>query len=72
MNEIKCKRTAMSMTQKQLADLLGVEQNTVSQWECGVRFPRRGQLLKLSSILNCTVDELLRNETNSDKEVHLL
>lgn len=62
MNVIKCKRLEIGLTQKRLAVLLGTEQNTISQWESGKRFPRKAQLIKLASLLNCTVDELLRDE----------
>lgn len=62
MIEIKNRRSAMKMTQKQLAEYMGVKPNTVSQWESGVRTPRAGLLPKLAQILHCTVDELLRNE----------
>lgn len=68
MIEIKNKRTIMKMTQQQLADCIGVEQNTVSQWESGVRNPRIELLPKLAKILNCTVDELLGAEKNAHHE----
>lgn len=50
------------MTQNELAKLLNVKQNTISQWELGIRVPRADFLLKLAEIFNCTVDELLRDD----------
>lgn len=72
MNTIKKKREQRKMTQIELAGKLGITQGAVSQWEAGATNPSTGMILKLSEVLGCTVDELLRNETNSDKEVHLL
>ena len=56
---IKC-----GMTQEDLAKKLGVIQSAVSQWETGKSKPRADMLLKLAEIFGCTVDELLRSETN--------
>lgn len=59
MIELRKKRTERGLTQRQVADSLGVEPNTVSQWESGVREPRVCQLPKLAELFGCTVDELL-------------
>ena len=59
MIELKNKRIDRGLTQKQIADSLGVKQNTVSQWESGERQPSVGLLPKLAELLDCTVDELL-------------
>lgn len=56
---IKNKRILKGMTQQQLAESVGVKQNTVSQWESEERKPSVDLLPKLASILGCTVDELL-------------
>ena len=59
MIELRNKRMDKGLTQKQIADSLGVEPNTVSQWESGTREPRIVLLPKLAGLLGCTVDELL-------------
>ena len=59
MIELRKKRIDKGLTQKQIADSLGVEPNTVSQWESGAREPRIYLLQKLAGLLGCTVDELL-------------
>lgn len=51
-------REQHSITQKQLAEKLNVEQNTVSQWETGTRIPRTSTLVELAQILNCSIDDL--------------
>lgn len=55
-------RVRAGMTQCYLASLLGVSRSTIAKWESGQSKPRAGVLIKLSHILNCTIDELLENE----------
>lgn len=57
---LKEKREEQNLTQSGLATQIGVNQNTVSQWETGERIPRADKLVQLAQILGCTVDELLR------------
>lgn len=65
---IKKKRLSCLLTQAELATNLGVSQNTVSQWETGVRNPNIKLLPRIADILGCTVDELLRKDSSSDDE----
>lgn len=51
-------RKKHGMTQGELASLAGVQQNTISQWECGKRNPSVPALMNLSRILGCSIDEL--------------
>jgi transcriptional regulator with XRE-family HTH domain len=53
-------RKARGMTQADLAKLVGVDQSAVAQWETGTSGPHRKNLAKLAQILECTVDELLK------------
>lgn len=48
------------MTQVDLAKKIGVTPNAVTQWESGDRKPSLINLKKLSQILGCTTDELLK------------
>lgn len=52
-------RKRLGLTQKQVADELGVTAPTVTQWESGERKPNIIMLKKLSIILKCSTDELL-------------
>lgn len=52
-------RKAKGLTQKQLADYVGVDQRTVSAWENGVCEPSFDALLKLCRLFNETFDGLL-------------
>ena len=60
MNRIKKIREKRGLTQKQLSEMIMVNQSTVAMWETGKSVPRASNLLKLSNTLNCSVDELLR------------
>ena len=51
-------RKKNSMTQNELAAFLGVQQNTVSQWESGKRNPPSSILPRLADALGCSIDEL--------------
>lgn len=56
---IKELRKKRGLTQKQLAELLGVKQQNVSDWERGERSPSVKNLKKLAEILNCQIDDLV-------------
>ncbi|MDL2214389.1 helix-turn-helix domain-containing protein [Clostridia bacterium OttesenSCG-928-O13] len=49
---IKSNRKDKNLTQGQLADMLGVKQNTVAQWENGRTQPSLEQLKKIAEALN--------------------
>ena len=63
MNRIKLMRKEKGMTQGELAAKLGVAQNTVSNWESGIRNPDPESLKKLANVLECSVDFLLENDS---------
>ncbi len=54
------RRRALGMTQRALAEALGVSDRTVSKWECGGGLPELANLLPLCALLGVTADELLR------------
>ena len=60
MSKLRALRQARNLTQAELAKLLDVDRTTVTQWEIGKNLPRAGTLIKLSRILKCDVDTLLR------------
>jgi transcriptional regulator with XRE-family HTH domain len=59
MTAIQVYRERAGLTQEMLAEKLGVTQPAVSNWESGDRKPDIFMLKKISTILNCTTDELL-------------
>ncbi len=59
------RRKALGITQKQLAEQLGITGKAVSKWETLDANPDVGLLLPLASALQVTADELLRGELDS-------
>ena len=55
---IAARRTAMRLTQKELAEQIGVSKSAVAKWETDGGIPDRDNLKKLSETMNMTVDEL--------------
>ncbi len=55
-------RTAMQISQEQLAEKLGVSRQSVSKWESDQSTPEVGKILQLSSLFNITTDDLLHDE----------
>lgn len=53
-------RKRNNYSQLALAIELGVSQQTVSHWETGVREPPLKYLVMMSSLFNCTIDELVK------------
>ncbi|MBO5032334.1 MAG: helix-turn-helix domain-containing protein [Lachnospiraceae bacterium] len=68
MNQIKIgkfiaeERKMKNYTQRELAEILGISDKTISKWECGNGFPEVSLLLPLCSALEITVNELLSGE----------
>ena len=59
---IKEHRESHKMTQNELAEILGVNRSAVAMWETGKNYPSVRQLIKLSEIFHCTIDELVKGE----------
>lgn len=59
---IKAMRQKSHISQNKLAKILGVGQSTVAMWENGTNNPRANKIKPLAAALNCTVDDLLRED----------
>lgn len=59
MNRIKELRTNAKMSQKDLAELVGVNQTAVSQWERGATSPKHFQVQKLCQVFQVSDSYLL-------------
>lgn len=59
-NRVKELRTAAGMTQKALADQLGVTVPTVSKWELGQRTPELEKIFRMTLIFGVTVDDIVQ------------
>lgn len=55
-------RKINNLKQKDLASMIGVKTNTISQYELGKRNPNPDILKKIARVLNCTIDDLLKEE----------
>lgn len=77
---LKAEREQRDITQKQLADIIGVTDAAIGMWERGKRIPDTFTLQRLADYFGVTVDYLLgRTETikekpvpYGDQEIHLL
>ena len=61
-------RKAKGMTQKEVADILGIVPKTVSKWETGRGFPDVSMVSKLADILGVSEKTLLLGDLNQNKE----
>ena len=52
-------RKSHHLTQKQLAKVVGVEEKTISDYECGKTAPRVQKLIRLAETLDISTDYLL-------------
>lgn len=57
--QLKRIRQAKGVTQKQVADALGVSKQTITAYEAGTREPDLMKLIALAEVLDSTPDELL-------------
>ena len=58
MNNIENIRSLKRISQKDLAEEIGVSQSAVSQWESGQAFPSSDKLPQIAKILGCSIDDL--------------
>ena len=59
-NRIKELQTAAGMTQKALADQLGVTVPTVSKWELGQRTPELERVFRMTLIFGVPIEEIVQ------------
>jgi putative transcriptional regulator len=59
-NTLKIQRTLKNLTQEQLAELVGVTRKTINTVENGVYIPSTYLALKLSKVLEVSVEELFQ------------
>ena len=59
-NNIKYYRLKNGFTQSKLAELIGVNQNTISEYESGKYYPAMDIAIKLSEVLNVSVNDLYK------------
>ena len=57
-------RQEAKLSQKQVADKLGIYQSNVSDWENDVSRPEYEKLIQLTKLYDCSIAELLGVEEN--------
>lgn len=58
-NRVRELRTAAGMTQKQLADMVGVTVPTVSKWELNQRTLETERVIQISRIFGVPMDQIV-------------
>ena len=66
MSTLKQLRERTGMTQKELAKSLGVDQSAVSLWEKGKTSPRADVAIRITQLLDCTLDDIYRTKQLPD------
>lgn len=69
MNGIESQRKKNNITQSELAQMLGVSQANISQWEKGEALPRADKLPAIARALRCTIDDLFAEDSRAGKEI---
>ena len=62
MNKIKEYREAKGMTQKVLAEKMGIYQPLVTKYEKGTKNPKLEQLKKIANVLECSYLDLIDDD----------
>ncbi|MEE1002757.1 MAG: helix-turn-helix transcriptional regulator [Acutalibacteraceae bacterium] len=61
MNKLKEFRLKNDYTQRYVAYKIGVSQQAVVKWEKGQSVPNISHIIMLSSLMNCSIDELIKS-----------
>ena len=65
---LKRLRKEKSVTQEQIADVLGVSSQSISRWELSICYPDIELLPSIANYFGVTVDSLLSNDVLSKEE----
>ena len=66
---LKSKRLQKKLTQEELSEKLLISRPTISSWESDKTLPDISNLLKMSVLFGCTLDELLKEEIKMTNKV---
>lgn len=59
MKDLKTRRKKINLKQKDMAELLNIDQTTYSNYETGKCEPSLETLIKLAKLFKCSIDELI-------------
>ncbi|MDY2902215.1 MAG: helix-turn-helix transcriptional regulator [Bacilli bacterium] len=60
-SNLKFLREKKNLSQEELAKKLQISRQSISKWEQGISYPSILYLIPLTKILDCTLEELLKN-----------
>lgn len=69
---LKFLREQRGKTQQELAKLFGVEQKTLSSWECGSRTPVIGMIVEMAKYYEVSLDDLVLTDMKPPIPVYAL
>lgn len=61
-------RKKHGMSQKELADKLGITDKAISKWERGISFPDISMLIPISKVLDISLYDLLTGGEDNEQE----
>jgi len=65
---IAARRKTIGLTQSELAETVGIEQESMSRIETGMITPSLSRLFLLADALNCSLESLLRSASNRKQD----
>lgn len=68
-SKLACLREQRGLTQKEVADELGITRQAVSQWEAGRTFPAMEKQIALSQLYGVTLEALYQDGVEREQEV---
>lgn len=69
---IRNKRAIQKVSQKIVAEAVGVAENTVASWEKGKNLPPPDKVIALAKYFKCTTDEILLSNEERGLEIQML
>lgn len=63
---IRLKRESNQVSQKALAEVLGIAENTVASWEKGKNVPPSDKVVAMAKFFHCSTDEILLEQSDRD------
>ena len=68
LNRIKVMLAERMVSNKELAEMLGKDQATISKWVTNTSQPSLENLIEISRCLNCDINELVRVESTPENQ----
>lgn len=62
-------RKTENLSQEKMAEMLGVNEKTVRNWEKGVTIPTMDDVVSIANLFNISLEEIFSGELNSEKEM---